>query len=127
MVLFSRGEQQYGESGWLEKSLYGLPKDFPIFNTGSALFGLNCDLELRNCEFRRNGGPEFEKTSSTITYAASAHNLKATDCIFEENIGDTSGGALDISGRGKGEWGAIFQRCLFRANEAHARKKQAVR
>lgn len=122
-LIFEGGNSNTANPVGLKKSLYGLPKDFPIFNTGSALFGLNCDLELRNCEFRRNGGPEFEKTSSTITYAASAHNLKATDCIFEENIGDTSGGVLDISGRGKGEWGAFFQRCLFRANEAHARKK----
>jgi hypothetical protein len=111
----------------LKKPYYGLPKDFPIFNLGTAFFGFQCDVRLRSCEFRRNGTLSNQSPSSAIVYAADAHTLRATDCIFEQNIGDRSGGALDISGSGgkKSAQGytAIFQRCLFHANEAHTRKE----
>ena len=126
-LIFEGGNSSTANPSRLKGSLYGLPKDFPIFNVGSAFFGLNCDVQFRSCEFRRNGTPGNQSPASAIVYSAKAHTLRATDCIFEENIGDRSGGALDISGWGKEnsprKFVAIFQRCLFRANEAHTRQE----
>lgn len=126
-LIFEGGNSSTPNPVRLKRPLYGLPRNTPIFNLGTAFFGFNCDVQFRSCEFRKNGTPGNQSPSSAIVYGAKAHTLRATDCIFEENIGDRSGGALDISGWGKDnsarEHVAIFQRCLFFANEAHTRRE----